>query len=1264
MIIPNDMKSRFLHTTRKLLLISKVIMLAWVFKCTHALGQCPTGTVSLQSQAAIDGFIIQYPNCTELDRLDVTLGADIVNVNGLRNLIKINGDLNITHNPLLTDLSGFNKIKSTGYLWIANNSSLAAIDAFNQLETTAWFYIGGNNALQSIGGFDALIKTNNFTITNHPELTSITSPLRLNQVAGAMQITNNAKLDQISIFEDLTRVNIMFSIQNNPSLTDLNAFNKLTLIGGGAFIKDNSSLVNMDGLSLLTRVDGDLLIENNARLKDISGLINIAASSISGSGLTIKDNPLVSVCDLPNFCEYLQTTRPRNITGNAGRCITEQAVSDACSTDLDGEYCSNAIDINTLFGHPVNEPQSSGTYSTEGYDALNDPDFGQECLFGHESIWFKFIGDSHRYAIRSTDCGSKVYSDPNGAMYSGDCSNLAAIKCHTAISWSDENPDQNFEIILETVSGEEYYLMVDAYSTDNFIDQFTYGEFCLRVTKLEPICTVTIPDPNFKTYLVGNTAINTNGDSEIQCSEAEAFNGTINCPSLGITDLTGVEAFTSLTGLDCSKNSLSAIDISKNTALASLNCNENQLTNLDVSKNTGLKDIFCAINLLKSLNTSANPALTFLSAGGNQLTSLDLKNNKELDFLACHLNDIVSLDLSGNPKLKDLFGSGNNNLTSLNLANGNNPQFSYINVTNCPALTCIRVDNRTYSETNWVGANFQFDPQHSFSEDCGADLDGEYCSNAIDIQSLFGHPVNEPQNSGTYSSEGYNALNDPDFGNECLSENVTIWFKFTGDGYRYSVRSRDCSAKIYTNPNGAMYSGDCSDLTSIRCHRDIWTGDVDPDINFKINIQTVVGEEYFLVVEVESTNDFINFFNYGDFCLEVTKIEPECVVTIPDPNFKTYLLENFEINTNGDEKIQCEEAESFFGMIDCPNLNISDLTGIEAFLYITGLNCSGNRLSSIDISKNTRLGQLNCSENNLTTLNAGNNTDLWSLQCADNQLSSLDISEIPWLEELECSNNQIAVLDISGNVKISYLSCNDNALRSLNLANGSNETMSAINAGANPDLICIKVDNKAFSDENWRSGNFKFDNHHVFDEICETCNYQEKEIFARFLVSSTACTGDALRFIDYSTGELANDIGFSWDFGDGETSTERDPVYTYAVSGQYTVTLRLVVPTCDPLVLTKEIQILGCLKPGSENGKYTSVFPNPTTGALKINADLPASGDALIHIFDAQGKNIIIKNISNVQKLNEELVIPQKGMYFIEVRHLFGAEHFKVLVIE
>ena len=72
--------------------------------------------------------------------------------------------------------------------------------------------------------------------------------------------------------------------------------------------------------------------------------------------------------------------------------------------------------------------------------------------------------------------------------------------------------------------------------------------------------SVYIPDASFKAILVGNSAINTNGDTEIQMSEASSYNGGIECFGSNISDLTGVEAFTSLTGLFCTANNLTSLD--------------------------------------------------------------------------------------------------------------------------------------------------------------------------------------------------------------------------------------------------------------------------------------------------------------------------------------------------------------------------------------------------------------------------------------------------------------------------------------------------------------------------------------------------------------------------------------------------------------------------------------------------------------------------------------------------------------------------------
>ena len=208
---------------------------------------------------------------------------------------------------------------------------------------------------------------------------------------------------------------------------------------------------------------------------------------------------------------------------------------------------------------------------------------------------------------------------------------------------------------------------------------------------------VNIPDGIFNSYLLNNTAINTNGDSEIQVSEASVFNGGIYLyagPGSGfglldgITDLTGIEAFVSLTYLDCSWNQLSSLnlsactaltylncssngltslDLSSCTALTGLDCSYNQLTSLDVSNNTALTVLYCYNIGLTSLNVSANSDLTSLVCSSNQLTSLDVSSNTALTELYCSFNELTSLDVSANTALTGL-GCGNNQLTTLDVS--------------------------------------------------------------------------------------------------------------------------------------------------------------------------------------------------------------------------------------------------------------------------------------------------------------------------------------------------------------------------------------------------------------------------------------------------------------------------------------------------------------------------------------------------------------------------------------------------------------------
>ena len=280
---------------------------------------------------------------------------------------------------------------------------------------------------------------------------------------------------------------------------------------------------------------------------------------------------------------------------------------------------------------------------------------------------------------------------------------------------------------------------------------------------------VYIPDANFKSYLVNNTAINTNGDSEIQVIEASAYTDQIilNCQDDFIYDLTGIEAFTALyylslggcqlTSLDvsqntalidlicpanqltslnlsganalgwvnCAGNQLTSLNLSGANALGSVWCHNNQLTSLDLSSNTDLAILRCNLNQLTSLNTSGANALRSVTIIGNQLTSLDLSSNTALESLSCGFNQLTSLDVTQNTSLTSL-SCHNNQLECLNVKNGNNTDMSIAAWGN-PNLTCVEVDDVTYSTANWTN----IDPQTSFSTDCGND-----CSSSLDITEL------------------------------------------------------------------------------------------------------------------------------------------------------------------------------------------------------------------------------------------------------------------------------------------------------------------------------------------------------------------------------------------------------------------------------------------------------------------------------------------------------------------------------------------------
>lgn len=133
---------------------------------------------------------------------------------------------------------------------------------------------------------------------------------------------------------------------------------------------------------------------------------------------------------------------------------------------------------------------------------------------------------------------------------------------------------------------------------------------------------VNIPDSIFKATLVNNSLINTNGNSEIELSEATSYTGIISAPSRFISSAEGIQSFTNVTRIALYDNLLTEIDLSNNTKVTQLLLEENYLTTLDASNLSQLVDFKAHTNNLTKVN---------LANGNNaNMWRVDLQANSSL----------------------------------------------------------------------------------------------------------------------------------------------------------------------------------------------------------------------------------------------------------------------------------------------------------------------------------------------------------------------------------------------------------------------------------------------------------------------------------------------------------------------------------------------------------------------------------------------------------------------------------------------------------
>ena len=182
--------------------------------------------------------------------------------------------------------------------------------------------------------------------------------------------------------------------------------------------------------------------------------------------------------------------------------------------------------------------------------------------------------------------------------------------------------------------------------------------------------------------------------------------------------------------------------------------------------------------------------------------------------------------------------------------------------------------------------------------------------------------------------------------------------------------------------------------------------------------------------------------------------------TFPDKNFREYILNN--IDKDGDGYLsESEIAETT--SITCRARSISSLKGIECFVNVQSIDCSVNKLTELDVSKNTALTELYCGGNKLTELDVSKNTALYELYCRDNNLTQLDVSKNTALYEFDCRSNNLTQLDVSKNTTLYELYCSDNNLTQLDVSKNTalyrvecdNNNLTQLDVSKNTALVVI-----------------------------------------------------------------------------------------------------------------------------------------------------------------------------------------------------------------
>ncbi|MEL6843042.1 MAG: PKD domain-containing protein, partial [Bacteroidota bacterium] len=156
--------------------------------------------------------------------------------------------------------------------------------------------------------------------------------------------------------------------------------------------------------------------------------------------------------------------------------------------------------------------------------------------------------------------------------------------------------------------------------------------------------------------------------------------------------------------------------------------------------------------------------------------------------------------------------------------------------------------------------------------------------------------------------------------------------------------------------------------------------------------------------------------------------------------------------------------------------------------------------------------------------------------------------------------------------------------------------------------------------------------------------------------------------VDYQVSFMdmsSNADSVRWDFGDGTTSTDPNPSYSYATNSSFTVTM-IAFNACGTDTSTQTVDVTNVSIENDLLSNAVQVYPNPNSGTFDIEFSGINLDNVALSISNTAGQMVYTRNISQVRgNYTQKVQLPGNiatGLYILEIRTPDAVMHQRLIV--